>query len=1154
MKKITLFLLATLFVSAAGWAQKPLSQERMQALFAQPNVTAKKGVPQKSLQRQVDMKRLTSARAALAKKSTHLVKKADASKSSQPQRVQRAITGDESYIVDQPTGRQQYYLRSGNAYYVYIFYVVTTSFTGGMGNVVFGDNNDVYIKNIISQYNCNSWVKGTVNGNTITIDFPQKAMEMTGTDFYYELVAYDLNEQWYAPAEEQTITLNYDPTTGAITTPQGSPLETGDLVVGLVGDYEDGESWAGYGDWNIRMTVMNEKPVQAPEGLSTSSYSISGEGIQSHITQVGFDGDDVWVQGLYSGLPDAWVKGTISGDKVTFKNGQFMGGDETTGYYQYLVSATAEALWDDYYEEWYTLYSLSDTDITFDYDAATKTLSNSSTFLVNAGTEEVFYAAAYDKAMLAPFTEIAATPATPIINDIFEGGYEYYDYGYGWGYLDFDIFCSDVDGNFIVPEKVTYQLYTKVNGEVRPLVIDADNYQYVDETMTEIPYDFTENYDFYVNGNNRNVYFFVIGPEEFGVQAIYRGAGEERRSEIAWRAVESLGSEIQPDAATPEYPDIDPSDTGSSIDYGYYTGEEEIVTFGEGKAQTYDVAIKLQDPALTGTHIEAITFPVQDLTGVSGISGWISSQLRLEDNKNVPDLASASVVPSEPGFVTVKLEKPYIIPAEGVYVGYTLTIDEVSNEETAYPIAMVREQHENGFWLHTSKTFLKWMEHSEIFGISAIIQVTVSGSKVKDNAAAPKDGSQTYVMTGSEIEIPVQVVNHGSKGIKSFDLEYTIAGTSGAQHFDLATPVDGFFGQSCTNTLTLPAITEKGNYDLALKVTKVNGVDNDDVDPEAVTPIVVLNTIPKHKALIEEYTGTWCGYCPRGFVALETLAEMYPDDFVRISYHNGDPMEILSADNFPSKIEGYPDAWIDRAIEVDPYYGTGDSDMYVLKDLQARNKEFGHGSIDLTATWGADGTTVDVNTDVTFAYDVTGNKFALEYMLVADGLSGEPGSDWDQANYYSGGSMGPMGGFENLDSYVPGVVFNDVAIMISQIGGIYSSLPATIEADKVMNHKYTFYLEDALNSANQPIIVNKEKITLRVVGLIINRETGEVVNANAVVVGQSTAISNVDSKGQVTGVQFYDLGGRRLNAAQRGVNIMKISYADGTEKTMKVFK
>ena len=78
-----------------------------------------------------------------------------------------------------------------------------------------------------------------------------------------------------------------------------------------------------------------------------------------------------------------------------------------------------------------------------------------------------------------------------------------------------------------------------------------------------------------------------------------------------------------------------------------------------------------------------------------------------------------------------------------------------------------------------------------------------------------------------------------------------------------------------------------------------------------------VGDVPVHRPLMEEYTGTWCGYCVRGLLGLQKLAELYPDDYVCVSYHNGDPMEI--AYDFPSPIAGYPSAWVDRGMEVDPY-------------------------------------------------------------------------------------------------------------------------------------------------------------------------------------------------------------------------------------------
>ena len=46
-----------------------------------------------------------------------------------------------------------------------------------------------------------------------------------------------------------------------------------------------------------------------------------------------------------------------------------------------------------------------------------------------------------------------------------------------------------------------------------------------------------------------------------------------------------------------------------------------------------------------------------EVKGISGISAWLSSQLRIEDGKNVPDLVSMDLTPDEAGFITVKLDK-----------------------------------------------------------------------------------------------------------------------------------------------------------------------------------------------------------------------------------------------------------------------------------------------------------------------------------------------------------------------------------------------------------------------------------------------------------------------------------------------------------------
>ena len=48
-------------------------------------------------------------------------------------------------------------------------------------------------------------------------------------------------------------------------------------------------------------------------------------------------------------------------------------------------------------------------------------------------------------------------------------------------------------------------------------------------------------------------------------------------------------------------------------------------------------------------------------------------------------------------------------------------------------------------------------------------------------------------------------------------------------------------------------------------------------------------------------------------------------------------------------------------------------------------------------------------------------------------------------------------------------------------------------------------------------------------------------------------ISNVEAK-SVTRVEFYDAEGRKLQAAQQGVNIVRMMTADGSVKTVKMYK
>ena len=1141
MRKFTLIVLAVL-ASAVGKAQtaealRPLAQKHSEVSALQASSGIKERPSQEMLQRQMNLADRQSARIGLTEHNRLTAKSQDARRSSR-KRAEGAA------IYEQPEGEQVLYSRSGSAYYTFWGYVLNTTLANAVGNVVFGDEGKVYIKDLVSQAKAGTWVEGTLEGtSSIKVELPQVAVEYP--DYGYNLVVakvkYDADQGWYVKSDNQTLTLRYNSKTGEIS------FAGGQEIIGLV--YDDDDSWSGYGDWNISFTKLTDKLTEAPEGLQTETYSLTADSYDGSLVQVGFTESEVYVQGIDPNLPETWVKGTIDGDVVTFKRNQYIGADEVSGYHQYLVSATVEQVYDDYYDEYYDEYTLSNTNITFKYDAATKTLSGSSTFLINAGKTDINYLSAFTNAKIAPFTEVAATPASPIVNNLYEGGYSYYSYGYGWGYLDFDIKTADTEGNYIMPEKLSYQVWIKVNGEEKPLSLSWWDYIYQeDETLTELPYDYSDGWDISSSGANKYLYFYVIGPEAYGVQAIYRGAGEEHKSEIAWAEVQTIGAEVQPDAATPAYPDATIGETDGRIDYSLYTGDEELNTVtNNSKPETYDVAIRIDDPALVGTLIESITFPLQEVEGVSDLSVFLSSQLRVEGGKNAADLVVKGIEPSEPGFITVTLDKPYTIPEGGVYAGYSLTVNDVETAEAnKTPIVVTDKTAKGGLYLHTSDGILKWLELGELYGGSAALTVKVAGEGIKANAAAVLEGETTYALSGKEQEIPVTVVNHGSKGIQSVELEYAVGGQTGSQTFEC--DVDAIFGKAATVSLAVPAISDKGNYELAITAAKVNGTANEDANASATLPLIVLNTLPKKRALLEEYTGFWCGWCPRGYVGLEQLAIQYPDEYVLASYHNSDELEIMSSSYFPSQVDGFPSAWMDRAVSLDAYYGTGDEDFGIASDLALRNKLFGQADVTLTPVLSDDGKSVGITAEVLFPYAIEEGNYSVEYLLLADGLTDE---SWGQSNYYADGSNGYpkyMDTFsETSDGTVYGLPFNDVVVLTSEILGGSGNAVTSADADTPVSLSYTFDLIEAVNTSNEPVIQDTEK--LKVAALLINNETGEVVNANKADVSLSTGIGLGHALSEGSGA-VYDILGARRQKLQHGVNI--IMRADGKARKVIV--
>ena len=245
-------------------------------------------------------------------------------------------------------------------------------------------------------------------------------------------------------------------------------------------------------------------------------------------------------------------------------------------------------------------------------------------------------------------------------------------------------------------------------------------------------------------------------------------------------------------------------------------------------------------------------------------------------------------------------------------------------------------------------------------------------------------------LAGQDRNPSVEIRNFGLNDINSFDVTFDYSGTqiteniSGLNLTSMSTYTVDF-----ANTITLTSATTALAY-----VHNVNGGQTQSTSDD--TLLTNLNVVvPATGKLVvgEEATGTWCGWCPRGSVALNWMDHDYEGFWQGIAVHNGDPMVDATYDNgIAGYISGYPSGLVDRGSVIDPSAFAGDFLQRIIIPPSA--------ILDNGAQ--LDGNILKVSLDINFQQAING-PHRVACTLVEDSVTGS-GPQYYQANYYSGGS------------------------------------------------------------------------------------------------------------------------------------------------------
>lgn len=459
----------------------------------------------------------------------------------------------------------------------------------------------------------------------------------------------------------------------------------------------------------------------------------------------------------------------------------------------------------------------------------------------------------------------------------------------------------------------------------------------------------------------------------------------------------------------------------------------------------------------------------------------------------------------------------------------------------------------------TSRTVPTYSNYSNEIG-SLCIAARIKGDNLPENLIKISEiSAPAWFPTDSNISYTASVKNSGANVVNkasfttsisdgpSFDSEYT---------FDI--PLE--CGE--TRNIVISDVPNPGTgiFTLTSTVTHVNDVALNP-NQSASTQYSCYDGGYTRHVVIEEATGNWCQYCTRGLGMMDYLKETYPD-WILIAVHGGsgtwtsEPMAVPGYENWSYKfISGFPQAVANRTSEVMVWFQDEDDEFY--KPINDYYTSFpAYCDVDLKVRLSDDRKSVFIGATSVFAFDMD-VPHALSFVLVEDNVG-----PYSQANYYYG--KPEAGEWANFPSGTK-MKYNEVARAIDNYPGHTDAYPSNI----VGGTEYQYAIEMPLTysygkDADGKPGTNINPGDFKVVALITNATTGEIVNAKELLVNPAS-VESVISDGAMVSVALegndivvtgtddyavYTLDGRKVSANNVVPGIYIVKAADKSYKIL----
>jgi len=289
----------------------------------------------------------------------------------------------------------------------------------------------------------------------------------------------------------------------------------------------------------------------------------------------------------------------------------------------------------------------------------------------------------------------------------------------------------------------------------------------------------------------------------------------------------------------------------------------------------------------------------------------------------------------------------------------------------------------------------------------------------------------------------------------------------------------------------------------------------------SICSLSIYAQAPK-KVLVEEYTGIWCGFCPKAATAMEDCLNFHPNA-VGLAMHANDVISSTYSEAIATdfNITGFPAGMVDRYPFTTNYlpvpYTNWKSRTTTRLNVPTPV------AVNYTSAYNTTTRVLNVTVYANFVGNASGDM-RINCVLAEDSIVKISSP---QTNYYGNGCSSPDPGsvWYNFPCHIPNYVHDHVARtnLANDIWGTASVIPSTVSAGQNYSQNYTYTLPATWRPDKMHIVAFVSKYNA---GSIYQREImntidGDLINTTTGVEENKT-IQQVEVK-QNTPNPFKDI-------------------------------